>query len=410
MTVIRSASEYVSDPARLSDLLIDNLSSCDGFWFSSAWATHRFPFYKNFIRYRSKIQCGVVGLHFYQTSPSFIDQFNPQKAIRFHKATDGVFHPKVYVFKSGNRYTSIIGSANLTQGGFENNTEACIVDRSKEIAESIIEDIGKWYLESDHLTVDEIDSYKEQYDRRKKERKSLSGKYETDSDEEANVPTRKPRKARVLLDVPVLNMSWNEFVAKVKNERQHKYTERLDVLKACRSYFTRHQHLKDMSYLVRQNIAGLRNDEHADFLWFGSMKGNGYFKSVIKENSKAVSAALDAIPLSRSINIERSHFIEFVNKYSSAFKLDRNNLGTASRLLAMKRPDVFCCLNTKNKILLCKSFGIGQKLDYEGYWDSIIARLQDSNWYNSPRPSSRIGGEIWDGRCALLDSLFFRWK
>lgn len=410
MTAIRNATEYVSDHARLCTLIIDNLSSCEEFWFSSAWATHRFPFYDIFIKHRSKITRGVVGLHFYQTSPSFIEQFNPQKAVRFHKATDGVFHPKVYVFRSKSRYTSIIGSSNLTQGGFENNTEACIVDRSQEIAESIIKDIEMWHLNSDHLTADEINSYKEQYGRRRKERQSLSGKYEPDSDEEDEAPVRKQRKTRALLDVPILKMSWKDFVVKVKNENQHKYTERLDVLKACHSYFARHQHFKDMSYLVRQNIAGLRHDKHADFLWFGSMKGNGYFKSVIKENSKAVSSALDAIPLSRSINVERSHFINFVSNYSSAFKLDRNNLGTASRLLAMKRPDVFCCLNTKNKILLCKSFGISQKLDYEGYWDSIIARLQDSNWYNSPRPSSRIGGEIWDGRCALLDSLFFRWK
>src|SRR5262249_12579431 len=38
----------------------------------------------------------------------------------------GIFHPKVYLFHRGDRLTALVGSANLTRGGFTHNTEATI--------------------------------------------------------------------------------------------------------------------------------------------------------------------------------------------------------------------------------------------------------------------------------------------
>ena len=84
-------------------------------------------------------------------------------------------------------------------------------------------------------------------------------------------------------------------------------------------------------------------------------------------------------------------------------------IATASRLLAMKRPDVFVCFDNENKSKLCKDFGITQSnMTYERYWDEIIERIFDSEWWNSPKPDENeknIG--IWRGRAAFLDSLYY---
>src|SRR2546427_4438275 len=40
--------------------------------------------------------------------------------------SQGIFHPKVFLFHHGERITALVGSANLTQGGFLRNVEAIV--------------------------------------------------------------------------------------------------------------------------------------------------------------------------------------------------------------------------------------------------------------------------------------------
>jgi hypothetical protein len=46
-------------------------------------------------------------------------------------------------------------------------------------------------------------------------------------------------------------------------------------------------------------------------------------------------------------------------------------------------------------------------MTYDRYWEEIIARIQDAVWWNSPKPKDERQGEVWNGRAAFMDALFY---
>jgi len=77
-------------------------------------------------------------------------------------------------------------------------------------------------------------------------------------------------------------------------------------------------------------------------------------------------------------------------------------------LLALKRPDTFVCFDAMNRLKLCTAFAIPQaRMDYDRYWDDIVERIQDSEWWLHPDPSTKLEKRISGGRVALLDSLYY---
>jgi len=75
----------------------------------------------------------------------------------------------------------------------------------------------------------------------------------------------------------------------------------------------------------------------------------------------------------------------------------------------MKRPDTFVCLDKRNRSGLCKAFGIVQSnLSYTRYWSEIIERVRDAVWWNAPSPAGGAEKEIWLGRAAFLDALYYK--
>lgn len=134
------------------------------------------------------------------------------------------------------------------------------------------------------------------------------------------------------------------------------------------------------------------------------MVGSGRFKNRIIENEIRISEALDEIPLSGQIT--KAHYDRYIRHFSTVFK--GNYIGTSTRLLAMKRPDIFVCLDNKNRKALCEAFGIKKSnLDYESYWDDIVLRIYDSDWWLNPQPKDDLEKRISSSRAALLDSLYY---
>jgi hypothetical protein len=150
----------------------------------------------------------------------------------------------------------------------------------------------------------------------------------------------------------------------------------------------------------------LLTENDIDWKWFGSMVGAGKFKNRINENNEFLSLALDCIPLNGEVF--REDYSDFLEFYMMAFPDGKNPLATASRLLAMKRPDYFICLDSANKEKFCKDFSLPKSaLNLNNYWDEIIERIKECVWWNSHPPKEGEQRAVWDARSAFLDALYY---
>lgn len=369
-----------------------------------AWASHKCPAHTTLEKHESKIKQLTVGIHFYQTHPDFIEAFIDHKSVRFVMNPNGVFHPKVYLFEDNdNEWSAIVGSPNLTEGGFSLNSEVAVLITSAdkgatEAYQQLNKTLDDFHKRGKQLTAKELSAYRAVWKRQLAKRGSLSGTYNPPGDD--GIPKSTPLEASVFTD------DWPTYFAKVQKDVHSTTKKRLAVLDQARQLFAQYAHFSDVPLEDRKGIAGFREKTPPEWLNFGSMKGHGYFKAAISQNNQFISEALDAIPLAGAVT--KRDFDGYRRSFVQAFTYP--GTATATRLLAMKRPDYFVCLDDANEKKLCRTFGITQKVKLEDYWDKVVARITDSNWWDSDEPTDKIERQVWQGRAAFLDVLFYEPK
>ena len=390
--------KFLATPSDIESQLRRLLRSSARLRIAVAWAGHDFPLAKLLLEHRSKIEQLTVGIHFYQTHPDFIASFMGLDKARFVMNPDGVFHPKLYYFEHGNGdWECVTGSPNFTNAAFSQNTEVAVLFGSEDVGaaatrETILAALSRFHDQGHRLSEKELDSYRSAWrQQQRRHLQPLAGTYA-----ESN-PKRSP------LAVPLFVAGWPEYFDSVKTDANHTTEGRLAVLEEARRLFSAHPRFADMDGDARRGIAGFGKSAQFEWIWFGSMKGAGYFKHAINVNSLEVSAALDEIPLVGEVT--EDHFDRFRALFRAAFQ--GSGLATATRLLAMKRPDYFVCLDSKNRDGLCKAFGISKNVSLDNYWPKIVARIIDSAWWNAPEPPEGIERRIWRCRAAFLDVRFY---
>lgn len=405
MRLLTTAADINAEMLRL----IESCSSCE---IAVAWASTGFKAFDLLTANSAKIERMVVGTHFYQTHPEFIEAFMQNSSVRFVLNSDGVFHPKVYLFEMSSRaWECIIGSPNFTHNGISLNDEMAVLvmngdQGASEALGGVKAAIDGYWRQAGPISQDQLKAYRETWKRKQPALKNLQGKFGDPQKDNAD------DKGKTPLAVPILAMSWGDYFQKVKTEKQtaygHSMAGRLKVIQAVRQLFSTHSHFSDIEPSGRQRIAGLVQptaQDSIDYRWFGSMKGAGKFWQAINNNEENLSLALDLIPASGAVS--RDMYLSYIDRYKLAFPEGRDGIGTASRLLAMKRPDTFVCFDARNKEGLCGAFGISRNIGYEEYWDSIIERIMEANWWCSPPPPSGVERDVWEARAAFLDSLYY---
>ncbi len=206
--------------------------------------------------------------------------------------------------------------------------------------------------------------------------------------------------------IDLVSLSWPDFFARVRSEHHPSghplMQERLQVLREIRRTFAQKEHFRDLDYVSRRKIAGLFKSANPNFLLFGSMQPVGLFKQAVKDNNEGISLALDEIPIEGDVS--REHYQRFADRFLEAFK--RSGMALASRLLAMKRPDTFLCVNNQNREGLVQAFRLSPSKDAAGYWD-LIERVRACTWWKVPKPKAEDEREVWRARAAFLDALFY---
>jgi hypothetical protein len=230
--------------------------------------------------------------------------------------------------------------------------------------------------------------------------KNLQGKFGSPTQENDDDNGRTPP------DVPILRMTWTDFFDTVKSKGSME--ERLQVIQSTKRLFAEHGHFNEIDMSGQRKIAGMvgpTEEDPVDYKWFGSMATAVKFWGPIKNNDENLSLALDLIPATGGVS--RADYIAYVERFQRAFQNGGDGIATATRLPAMKRPDLFVCLDRRNKEGLCRDFGISRKVGYESYWDSIIERIMEASWWYSSPPAAGEEREVWKARAAFLDSIYY---
>lgn len=383
----------------LDSKLVKLLEKHDHVTFAVAWASANNNAFSSIASSRKKIKKAVIGTHFYQTHPDVLDEFIGFKKCHFVLQPQGVFHPKVYLFWSKTSWDLLIGSANLTKGALSKNAELLLHVTNKDSDEALRSQaekiIADYWEQGEIVTNREAIRYRGLWKSQQNSLRRVSGQYGSSGKSKAPVHTE------------IMSMSWAEFYKKVQADPYHGFQERCELLDLVSEEFSTHDSFSDMALGVRKTIAGLPNDWNEHWGWFGSMNGAGYYHQAINDNNIHISNALGAIPQDGIVTSDC--YLEYIEEFIRAFPNGRDGVSTASRILALKRPDQFVCLDSKNKSQLCKDFGIKQSgMDYHRYWDDVICRIMDSVWWNSPIPLKQKEKRVWYGRAAMLDAIFYQ--
>jgi len=398
------------DTVKITKTLKKLISDSDEIHWAVAWGTTN-KLTDKLIDNKKKIKKIIIGIDFSHTDPKLLQQLsssnNSKVAIDM---TQGTFHPKIYYFESKNKATAIVGSANFTNGGVEgNNIEAAILIEGSVEDEPLIDIknmVNSLWEEGSPISKDFLVSYELQYEANKKHKNALNKK----------LRINKPKFNAAYPNL--LTMSWNKYRKIVKSSKPDYFKIRLDVLNKYKSLFNSVESFSELDILQRKAIAGIisineiKNTELENYNWglFGSMHGDSGFKNRISENDDNLSLALDHIPTTGYVS--EDDYNNFIEHFQTAFENLEINGGvpTASRLLAMKRPDQFICISKLNRRKLSRDLGFTEsKLDFNMYWSEIIEPIMQSVWWQSPRPSG-ISGKLWDGRVAMLDTIYYEPK
>lgn len=348
----------------------------------------------------------LIGIDFAATDPDVIDALVDVPNAFYAASRGGCFHPKVYYFETDGRAEAIVGSANMTPGGLGANHEAC-VHVAGDAKQPIFGDIRR-----------QLEGYAPL-------RRAITQEFAGGYRRQAEVAARTLRPGRPVLpedgkawrqaNSRVVNMTWPEFSRAARLDPFHDFAKRMRLLRHVQALFAGVHSFADLSAAQWKGIAGvLGAAEKADtdlaeleWGWFGGMRGAGVFTGRVGARSPELAKALDRIP--RQGAVTRVHFETFCSAFAYAFEGESRGgrVPTASRLLAMKRPDVFVCVNKGNRSGLARALDFAPTtLSLGNYWERLVEPIRLSAWYNRDRPGGREG-ELWDYRAAMLDAIFY---
>lgn len=355
-----------------------------------------------------KVSRAVVGTHMYVTAPPTLRKFAVLPGARV-VAPDKprLFHPKVYLFKNDASSAAIVGSHNLTSSAFSSNVEASVLiegDGNDSVLQEVQDFIEKNWQSAELLDEDFLFAYERQYEAKRPHHAELK------------TFRRVKRPAKGAKRPSPLDISWQEFVRRVKTDDRHDFEKRLVLLERARTLFAKRLTFAAMKPDERKAIAGTYGKveprlDDIEWAWFGTMFPQGDFKNLVNNAPAGLSEALDNIPLAGDIT--QAQYDAFVVAFRTAFKgkAHQGGYAVASRLLAVKRPDVFVAVNSQNRRGLCEALVVAHStLNLDNFWERIVEPTRMSPWWLAARPKGGLEARLWDCRAAMLDSLYYEGK
>lgn len=298
-----------------------------------------------------KVRRAVIGVHFNQTEPAALRSLLALGVVRVFAGSDGVFHPKVVIGRKGERCRVILGSSNFTAGGYGSNVEVNAViegDASDEPVAAVIKFADAQWKHRKTFVPDE--KWLQKYDISWKDRPR---------------PPKSPRPPEAVGPVMTevdLEVSFDDYFELILSQENRLLADQdtirvfdapdssyLQEAEACRAAFAAQPAFAKMPVASRKLVAGWGAETSG---YFGRMTGAGYFKQVVLEKPATIGAYLDRLPLSGTVSRVLAEDV-----LKGLMGVNGVALGAATRLLTVKRPDLFLTVNNANKERLRQVMG-----------------------------------------------------
>jgi len=204
-------------------------------------------------------------------------------------------------------------------------------------------------------------------------------------------------------------LDWNGYYSLIASQRRrHPITQReihvfdhpdysyLQEIDRCRAIFQQYPSFATMPREQRRLIAGWGGSGRH---YLGNMKGAGYFKQLVLESPQVIAENLDRIPMDGLVSIN-----QLQGYLGAMLQLRGVAIATATRLLAVKRPDCFLPVTGRSRQQIRQT--LGHPATQKGYVD-LHKYIWSLLWFAAPKPVDAKEQRVWHARVALLDVLFY---
>ena len=335
----------------------------------------------------------IVGISGNNTEPEALRRLNKIGELRI-ASKDPLFHPKAYIFRSNSKSVAWIGSANFTFSGF---------GRNKELMFETLEtnEIKDWFEElwqqCDSFQTDDIDKYE-------KSRRLNLPRPQPQRPELADV-----RNFRDRIDLFMGISDWKSYILALEKcnhywDCHHDWS----VLGETDSWSHTIQVLNDVVKMewstlndyCKQRLLGLTNNNWA---LLGSMRPSAHV--VFDQNNRERIQNI----VMRITNADDDKFPDVaITAYEELMGIDGVGKATATRLLALARPDRIVSLNGASEGGLARSFGLARTtLGIPNNYRFLLERLYEKRWFQALVPKDSGERTIWSMRAALVDCFVY---
>lgn len=378
--------------------------------FAVAWIKDN-KIYQKLLKNKDKIQFSTVGIDFAGTDVNVLKDFQNSNKVKIYKG-EYIFHPKIYVFYENKKdYTVIIGSANLTNGGMVYNNECAVLftEKDKGISlKDILRQLNIYFNKAKIITEDIINEYSKEY------------KYIQDNNE--RIVKRLESTKQKINKAPYINLKWEEVSEIIKQIDFDVRSEMLDdIQKIFKKLDNSNIKFRNSELDDRRMIIGNSKDRDDKYRALGGLAANGNAQKILlnvdntkNDECRQISEALDRIESLNDNNICLPFPETTVrNILEKVMGIEGCGISTATRLLAVKRPDLFLCVNKGNQNSIKELFGFkisgnNNEKKIENYI-KLLKIIYNSDYFNHKLTQNEKQDKalvtISKYRVALLDSL-----
>jgi HKD family nuclease len=188
---------------KLSEGLLPELKTANEVWIAVALLNSTGLKFINDNLQDNCIRHWLIGIDLPTDSKALMDLYKSNSVVRLY--TKEYYHPKLYLFKTGNLYKAFVGSGNCTNGGLNTNIELTIAIENQEICKQLKSWFEELFKNGIQLREDFLQSYKN--DERKKRHQ----------EEERNV---KQQKIQLNDEYNAILVERNKFINMLINYRK----------------------------------------------------------------------------------------------------------------------------------------------------------------------------------------------